>query len=499
MRAGAGADEDASARNRPEPPFASPGRACTIGGSALRATPMRPRIARAHGILGAARPPRHSSVNRDMSTVPSVRIAELRSHLGQPVTVRAWVTHVRSSGKVAFAALRDGTGSAQAVFVKSQVGDVIWSRFADLTTETSVAITGEPRENPRAPGVLDIGVTELQIIGTSGPDYPIQPKEHGIDFLLDNRHFWLRSPRQRAIAAVRSEIEQAINDFFYERGFLRVDTPILTAAIGERSGLFSTEYFDEGNAYLAQTGQLYGEAAAAAFGKIYTFGPTFRAEKSKTRRHLTEFWMIEPEVAWNDSADNMRLQEDFVAYVVERALERCAEPLKVLERDTSKLANVKAPFHRLDYTDAVKLINSKGSETKWGEDLGAEDEALIVADYDRPVFVMNYPKEAKAFYMKENPADPRTVLCDDCLAPEGYGEIIGGSQREDDYAKLVHRIKEEGLPMDAYDWYLDLRKYGTFVHSGFGLGLERTVAWICGLQHIREASAFPRMMTRLRP
>jgi len=432
-------------------------------------------------------------------TQPSVRISELEAHVGKPVTVRGWVTHVRSSGKVAFAVIRDGTGILQAVLVKSQVTPEVWTAFGELTTESSVSVTGEVKAEPRAPGGYEIGASDLKIIGASPIDYPIQPKEHGIDFLLDNRHLWLRSNRQRAIFVVRNEIEQAIHDFFYERGFLRVDTPILTAAIGERSGLFSTEYFDEGNAYLAQTGQLYGEAAAAAFGKIYTFGPTFRAEKSKTRRHLTEFWMIEPEVAWNDSADNMRLQEDFVAYLVQRCLERCKEPLKILERDTSKLENVKTPFHRLDYSDAIKLINAKGSETKWGEDLGAEDEALIVADYDRPVFVMNYPKEAKAFYMKENPADPRTVLCDDCLAPEGYGEIIGGSQREDDYDKLVHRIKEEGLPMDAYDWYLDLRKYGTFVHSGFGLGLERTVAWICGLPHIREASAFPRMMTRLRP
>ena len=298
---------------------------------------------------------------------------------------------------------------------------------------------------------------------------------------------------------IRSEIEQAIHDFFYERGFLRVDTPILTAAIGERSGLFATEYFDEGNAYLAQTGQLYGEAAAAAFGKIYTFGPTFRAEKSKTRRHLTEFWMIEPEVAWNDSAANMVLQEDFVSYLVQRVLERRQAELKELERDVTKLEAVKAPFVRLDYSEAVAIVQRKGSATVWGDDLGAEDEALIVADYDRPVFVMNYPKEAKAFYMKENPDDPRTVLCNDCLAPEGYGEIIGGSQREDDYDKLLARIKEEGLPVDAYNWYLDLRRYGTFTHAGFGLGLERTVAWICGLQHIREVIAFPRMMHRLRP
>ena len=428
-----------------------------------------------------------------------LRIAELRDHVGSTVTLHGWVTHLRSSGKVAFAVIRDGTGIAQAVFVKTSLPAEVWERFASLTLETSVTIRGEVRSDARAPGGFEISVADLEIVGPSPLDYPIQPKEHGIDFLLDHRHFWLRSNRQRAIFAVRNEIEQAIHDFFYERGFLRIDTPILTAAIGERSGLFETDYFDEGKAYLAQTGQLYGEAAAAAFGKIYTFGPTFRAEKSKTRRHLTEFWMIEPEVAWYDSDANMRLQEDFVTHLVRRAVDRCSDSLKILERDTAKLENVKPPFIRLDYSEAVEIVRKKGSKTTWGEDLGAEDEALIVADFDKPVFVMNYPKQAKAFYMKENPADPRTVLCDDCLAPEGYGEIIGGSQREDDYDRLVRRIKEEGLPLDAYDWYLDLRRYGTFVHSGFGLGLERTVAWICGVQHIREVIAFPRMMARLKP
>lgn len=395
--------------------------------------------------------------------------------------------------------MRDGTGQIQGVLVKTQIPPEVWERFAALTIETSVAMTGEVHVEERSPGGIEMAVTNLEIIGPSALDYPIQPKEHGIDFLLDNRHFWLRSPRQRAIARVRNEVEQAIHDFFYARGFLRVDTPILTAAIGERSGLFSTEYFDEGNAYLAQTGQLYGEAAAAAFGRIYTFGPTFRAEKSKTRRHLTEFWMIEPEVAWNDSDDNMRLQEDFVSYLVHRALDRCAADLAVLERDTAPLERVTPPFVRLDYGQAIELLKRKGSTTVWGDDLGAEDESLIVAEYDKPVFVMNYPREAKAFYMKENPADPRTVLCDDLLAPEGYGEIIGGSQREDDYDRLLARIRAENLPEQAYDWYLDLRRYGTFVHSGFGLGLERTVSWICGLPHLREAIAFPRLMNRVRP
>jgi asparaginyl-tRNA synthetase len=432
-------------------------------------------------------------------TSPYSRIAELPSHAGQTVRVRGWVTHTRSSGKVAFIVMRDGSGSLQAVLVKNAVSPEIWERFGKLTQETSIEVEGEARPDARAPGGYELGVKDLSIIGESPIDYPIQPKEHGIDFLLDNRHFWLRTPRQRAIGRIRHEVEQAIRDFFYERDFTLVDTPILTKAVGERSGLFATEYFDEGTAYLAQTGQLYGEAAAAAFGKIYCFGPTFRAEKSKTRRHLTEFWMVEPEVAFNDSDDNMRLQEEFVSYIVARVLDRRQPELKELERDISRLEKIKAPFPRIDYSDAVKILQGKGSSVKWGEDLGAEDEALLVEGHDRPVFVYNYPKEAKAFYMKENPADPRTVLCDDLLAPEGYGEIIGGSQREDDHDKLLARIKAENLPVEAYDWYLDLRKYGTFVHSGFGLGLERTVGWICGIHHIREAIAFPRTMHRLRP
>lgn len=432
-------------------------------------------------------------------SVPVARIADLHAHVGTTVTVRGWVTHLRSSGKVAFVVLRDGSGILQAVVVKADVSPESWERFGALTLETSLAVTGEVRADARAPGGHELGVKELVIIGGSPLDYPIQPKEHGIDFLLDNRHLWLRTPRQVAIMRIRSELEQAIHDFFYAREFVRCDTPILTGAIGERSGLFATEYFDEGMAYLAQTGQLYGEALAAALGRIYTFGPTFRAEKSKTRRHLTEFWMIEPEMAWYDTHDNMRLQQELVQYLVGRVLERRPEELKLLERDTAPLERVSGEFVRLDYSDAIPLLQSKGSAIQWGDDLGAEDEALIVADYDRPVFVMNYPKQAKAFYMKENPADPRTVLCDDLLAPEGYGEIIGGSQREDDHDKLVARIHEEGLPIESYGWYLDLRKYGTFTHSGFGLGLERTIAWICGLHHIREVIAFPRLMHRLRP
>ena len=432
-------------------------------------------------------------------TTPFVRISDLHAHDGAAVAVRGWVTHVRSSGKVAFVVLRDGSGILQCVIVKTAVEPQVWDRYIELTVETSVVLSGTVRADARAPGGYELSVTDLEVIGLSPIDYPIQPKEHGVDFLMDHRHLWLRSSRQVAILRVRNEIEQAINDFFYARDFVRVDTPILTAAIGERSGLFSTEYFDLGPAYLAQTGQLYGEAAAAALGRIYTFGPTFRAEKSKTRRHLAEFWMIEPEVAFNDSNDNMRLQEDLLSAIIERCVTRRGAELRELDRDTTKLERVKPPFPRINYSDAVRTLQQKGSTIQWGDDLGAEDESLLVADYDTPIFVVNYPKEAKAFYMKENPDDPRTVLCDDCLAPEGYGEIIGGSQREDNYEKLEARIREEGLPIESYGWYLDLRKYGTFVHSGFGLGLERTVAYICGLPHVRETVPFARMMNRLTP
>jgi asparaginyl-tRNA synthetase len=427
-----------------------------------------------------------------------VEIKELGRHVGEQVTVRGWVETTRGHGKVAFTVLRDGTGVAQCVVVEKQVGEPTWEVQALLTQESAVQITGEVRADDRAPGGYEIGVTEMAVISLA-QEYPIQPKEHGVDFLLDHRHLWLRSSQQRAGLRVRAEVEQAIHDFFYGRGFTRIDTPILTGSIGEHAGsLFSTDYFGE-KAYLAQTGQLYAEAACAAFRKVYCFGPTFRAEKSKTRRHLTEFWMVEPEVAFADSDDNMRLQEEFVSYLVERALERCPEELEVLERDTSKIEHVKPPFPRVSYTSAVERLQERGSEIQWGSDLGAPDEQLLTEDHDLPLFVHDYPKLAKAFYMKENPEDTRTVLCDDLLAPEGYGEIIGGSQREDDLDRLLARIREEKLPEEAYTWYLDLRRYGTFPHSGFGLGVERTVAWITGRRHIRELIPFPRMMNRLFP
>ncbi|MBK6495772.1 MAG: asparagine--tRNA ligase [Gemmatimonadetes bacterium] len=428
-----------------------------------------------------------------------VRISELSQHVGAVVSVPGWVVTTRSSGKIAFCVMRDGTGNLQTVFPKNEVVDGAWERFATLTQEACITVTGTVREDARAPGGYELTASDVVVTAPS-VEYPISPKEHGTAFLFEHRHLWLRSKKQVAIARVRHEIEQAIHDFYYARGFIRVDTPILTGSIGEQAGeLFATEYFDLGQAYLAQTGQLYGEAAAAAHGKIYTFGPTFRAEKSKTRRHLTEFWMIEPEVAFNDSNANMQLQEDFVSYLVERALERRKEELKELERDLAPLEKVTGPFPRITYSEAIATLQAQGSDIQWGTDLGADDETALAKAYDKPLFVMNYPKEVKAFYMKENPDDPRTVLNNDCLAPEGYGEIIGGSEREGDYDKLLQRIKDQGLDPASYGWYLDLRKYGGFVHSGFGLGLERTVAWICGIPHIREAIAFPRQIHRLYP
>ncbi|HEY4647595.1 MAG TPA: asparagine--tRNA ligase [Gemmatimonadales bacterium] len=429
----------------------------------------------------------------------AVDISGLHAHVGETVTIRGWVVTTRSSGKIAFVVVRDGSGYVQGVLSRKEVPESTWAAFGMLTQESSVALTGAVRAEPRSPGGYELAVEMLELLGGS-PEYPISPKEHGTTFLFEHRHLWLRSRRQAAIARVRHEVVQAIRDFFYDRGFILVDTPILTGAIGEEAGnLFATDYFELGKAYLAQTGQLYVEAAAAALGKVYCFGPTFRAEKSKTRRHLTEFWMVEPEVAFNDSDANMRLQQEFVSAIVSRALDRRGEELKELERDTAALEGVLPPFPRISYSDAVTRLNALGSDISWGSDLGGDDETLLAQQYDRPVFVFNYPRQVKAFYMKENPEDPRTVLNNDCLAPEGYGEIIGGSQREDDYDKLLARIKEQGLDPEAYRWYLDLRKYGTFVHSGFGLGIERTVAWICGIPHIREAIAFPRQIHRLYP
>ncbi|MFW5905148.1 MAG: asparagine--tRNA ligase [bacterium] len=426
-------------------------------------------------------------------------VKDLLAHAGEEVTVSGWVETVRVHGRVAFVVIRDGIGDVQCVLVQKALDEETWELGTQgLSQESVVEVTGTVKPDDRAPGGAEIQTAALRLLHPA-EEYPVQPKEHGVEFLMDHRHLWLRSAQQRAVLRVRAEVCQAIHDFHYERGFTRIDTPILTGSIGESAGtLFSTEYFGD-TAYLAQTGQLYVEAACPAFRKVYCFGPTFRAEKSKTRRHLTEFWMVEPEVAFADSDDNMRLQEEFVTYLVRRALDRCGPELETLERDTSRLERVRPPFPRISYDEAVEVLQGRGSDIEWGADLGGADETVLAEEHELPVFVYNYPRQAKAFYMKENPEDPRTVLCNDLLAPEGYGEIIGGSQREDDLDRLLERIREEDLPEEAYGWYLDLRRYGTFVHSGFGLGVERTVAWITGRSHVRELIPFPRLMNRLNP
>jgi asparaginyl-tRNA synthetase len=418
---------------------------------------------------------------------------------GKEMTIKGWLYNKRSSGKIHFLILRDGTGIMQAVLIKKEVPEEVFNLYDSLTQESSLIVTGSVRKDDRAPGGYELTIKNIEVVQIA-EEYPITKKEHGVDFLMNNRHLWLRSQRQFHILKVRNEMIFAIRQFFYERGFVLIDTPILTGAIGETaSTLFSTDYYDIGKAYLAQTGQLYLEAAIMSHRNVFCFGPTFRAEKSKTRRHLSEFWMIEAEMAYCDLDCDIELQEDMVIYVVKHCLNKCQEQFKALERDTEALEKIEKPFVRMPYDDAIKLLQEKGSSVKWGDDLGAEDETIISESHDRPVFVMNYPKKAKAFYMKENPANPETVLCSDLLGPEGYGEIIGGSQREDDYDKLLARIREEGFPEEAYGWYLDLRRYGSVPHSGFGLGFERTLAWVCGLPHIRETIPFPRMMSRLYP
>jgi len=433
-----------------------------------------------------------------MSLKSYVLTTSLAEHVGDTVTIAGWIETTRVHGKVGFAVVRDGSGVVQCVFLKSELPPEIWTTLEALTQEACVSVEGLVKEEPRSPGGHELSAKGIHVIGESA-EYPIQPKEHGVEFLLDHRHLWLRSSKQRALLKIRAEVEHGIADFFYTRDFVRIDTPILTGSIGESAGtLFETDYFGE-SAYLAQTGQLYVETACPAFGKVYCFGPTFRAEKSKTRRHLTEFWMLEPEVAFADSNDNMDLQEELVTALVERVVERRGVELATLERDPEVLRAITAPFPRISYTEAVELLQKDGSEIRWGQDLGGADETRVAEQFDKPVFIYNYPKEAKAFYMKENPDDPRTVLCNDLVAPEGYGEIIGGSQREDDLDKLLRRIREEDLPEEAYGWYLDLRRYGTFPHSGFGLGLERLLAWITGRPHLRELIPYPRLINRLTP
>ncbi|OGC78509.1 MAG: asparagine--tRNA ligase [candidate division Zixibacteria bacterium RBG_16_40_9] len=427
------------------------------------------------------------------------KIAEIGKFNGKEVLIKGWLYNKRSSGKINFLLIRDGSGILQAVMTKDAVSEKTFSSFDSLTQESSLMVSGKVREDKRALGGYELEIKEVEIIQIS-KDYPITPKEHGVAFLMENRHLWLRSSRQLAILSIRNEIIFAIRKFFYDKKFVLIDAPILTGSIGETATtLFETQYFDLGKAYLAQTGQLYMEAACMALGNVYCFGPTFRAEKSKTRRHLTEFWMIEAEEAFYDNNDNMTLQEELIEYIVTWVLEKCQKELEVIERDTTFLKKVKRPFPRITYEEAIKLLQSQGAKIKFGEDVGGDEETTLANAYDKPFCVYNYPKKIKAFYMKPHPEREDLVLNNDMLAPEGYGEIIGGSQRNDDYDSLITRIKEERLPLEAYEWYLDLRKYGSVPHSGFGLGLERTVSWICGLPHVREAIPFPRMLYRLYP
>ncbi len=428
-----------------------------------------------------------------------IYIEDLGHYVGEPVTIQGWVYNKRSSGKIRFVILRDGTGLLQCVMVKGLVADEIFDSFDRLTQETSLSVTGKVKKDARAPGGYEMELSGMRIYNIA-KEYPITPKEHGVEFLMDHRHLWLRSQRQNAILRIRHQIISAIREFFDTRGFILVDAPIFTPAACEgTSTLFETDYFDLGKAYLTQSGQLYGEAGAMALGKIYVFGPTFRAEKSKTRRHLTEFWMVEPEVAFNDLADNMELAEEFLEHIVGSVLSNRRQELQVLERNTKFLENVKKPLPRISYSEAVEILHSKGVDFEWGNDFGGTDETVISEKFDRPVIVHRYPAGIKAFYMKRDPENPDLALAMDVLAPEGYGEIIGGSQREDDYDILLQRLKEHKLPQAAFEWYLDLRRYGSVPHSGFGLGIERTVAWICGLEHIRETIPFPRMIYRLQP
>jgi len=428
-----------------------------------------------------------------------VYIEDIDKHEGQDVTIKGWLHNRRSSGKIHFLIVRDGTGFIQGVMSKAAVGDELFKTADHLSQETSIIVTGTARADPRAPTGYEIDIKRLDVVGGSH-DFPITPKEHGVDYLLDRRHLWIRSERQHAILRVRHEIVNAVRDFFNGRGFILADSPIFTPAACEgTTTLFPAQYFEETTAYLTQSGQLYNEANAMALGKVYCFGPTFRAEKSKTRRHLTEFWMVEPEMAYADLNDVMDLAEDLIVDVVGRVLNRRRRELTVLERDISKLESVKKPFPRLSYDDAVKLLREKGLSIEWGGDFGGADETALSEQFDRPVMVHRYPVAVKAFYMKPDPDRPDVALGVDVLAPEGYGEIIGGGERLADLDLLLHRIEEHKLPREAFEWYLDLRRYGTVPHGGFGMGIERVVAWICKLEHVRETIPYPRMLYRLYP
>ena len=428
-----------------------------------------------------------------------VYIEDVGKHEGEEITLKGWLHNRRSSGKIHFLIVRDGTGFIQAVMSKAAIGDDLFKVADHLAQETSIVVTGAVRADKRAPTGYEIDVKAFEVVGESR-DYPITPKEHGIDYLLDRRHLWIRSERQQAILRVRHEVIDAVRDFFNSRGFILADTPIFTPAACEgTTTLFPAQYFEEQTAYLTQSGQLYNEANAMALGRVYCFGPTFRAEKSKTRRHLTEFWMVEPEVAYADLDDVMNLAEGLVVAVVQRVLEKRRRELAVLERDGSKLESVKPPFPRLSYDEAVKILKEKGLPFEWGGDLGGPDETALSEHFDRPVMVHRYPAAVKAFYMKPDPKRPEVALGVDVLAPEGYGEIIGGGERLADLDLLLQRIKEHNLPQEAFEWYVDLRRYGSVPHGGFGMGIERVVSWICKLDHLREAIPYPRMLYRLYP
>ncbi len=436
------------------------------------------------------------------TTVPVTTIGGIGQYEGREVEIRGWLYNLRESGKLLFPIFRDGTGLIQGVLFKKAVPPELFERLRGLQLESSVIVTGKVRADQRAPGGYEIDVTNVQVVQAVSPEdpYPITLKEHGVDFLMDRRHLWLRTPRQNAVLRVRHEVVRAVRDYLDDHGFILVDTPIFTPAACEgTTNLFEVNYFEDQKAYLTQSGQLYNEATSAALGKTYCFGPTFRAERSKTRRHLTEFWMVEPEMSYATLDDVMNLCEDFVSYIVQRVLERRATDLKTLERDISKLQTVQPPFPRISYDDAVKVLERKGSEIRWGGDFGNADETLLGEEYDRPVMVHRYPTEIKAFYMQPDAERPELALGVDVLAPEGYGEIIGGGQRIHDYDLLMKRIQEHQLPPEAFAWYLDLRKYGSVPHAGFGMGIERVVAWLCGLEHVRETIAFPRMLYRIYP
>ncbi|HEX2458067.1 MAG TPA: asparagine--tRNA ligase [Vicinamibacterales bacterium] len=427
------------------------------------------------------------------------RIDHIAEHEGKAVTLRGWLHNRRSSGKIHFLTVRDGSGFIQCVMSKQAVGEEAFRKADHLAQESAVIVHGSVRADARAPGGFELDVSQLEIVSESN-NYPITPKEHGPDYLLERRHLWIRSPRQQAVLRVRHEVINAIRDFFNSRGFILADTPIFTPAACEgTTTLFPVQYFDDATAYLTQSGQLYNEANAMALGNVYCFGPTFRAEKSKTRRHLTEFWMVEPEMAYANLDDVMDLAEGLVVSVVSRVLDTRKAELKALERDTSKLELVKSPFPRISYDEAATILKDKGLPFEWGGDFGAPDETALSEQFDRPICVHRYPSAVKAFYMKPDPERPDVALCVDVLAPEGYGEIIGGGQRIDDYDLLMQRIKEHDLPPEAFEWYLDLRRYGSVPHGGFGMGIERVVSWICGLEHLREAIPYPRMLYRIYP